>query len=56
MSYSRDPNAKDVEALYDLNADIGETTNLAELNPGKVAELRKLVEQKKKRKSKTKNM
>jgi arylsulfatase A-like enzyme len=31
--------------LYDLNADLGETTNLAEENPEKVEEMKALMEQ-----------
>ena len=41
--YARDNSRKQVEELYDLNSDIGETTNLAEEYPEKVKELRALL-------------
>ena len=41
--YARDRNRKEVEELYDLEADIGETTNLAEKHPEKVAQLKALL-------------
>ena len=43
--YARDLQRKEVEELYDLDADIGETTNLAEEYPEKVRELRALLEE-----------
>jgi arylsulfatase A-like enzyme len=42
--YARDRKRKQVEELYDLHADLGETTNLASKHPEKVAELKKLME------------
>ncbi|MDE0837806.1 MAG: sulfatase-like hydrolase/transferase [Kiritimatiellae bacterium] len=42
--YARDKTRAEVEELYDLEADIGETTNLAETHPEKVAELKALLE------------
>ena len=36
---------EEVEELYDLESDIGETTNLAEKHPDKVAELRRLLKE-----------
>ncbi len=42
--YARDMKRKKVVELYDLDADIGETTNLAEKHPEKVKELQKLLE------------
>ncbi|MDP6636999.1 MAG: sulfatase-like hydrolase/transferase [Phycisphaerae bacterium] len=42
--YARDKKRKQVEELYDLEADLGETTNLAAKHPEKVAELKKLME------------
>ena len=41
--YARDKKREQVEELYDLEADIGETTNLAAKNPAKVAELKALL-------------
>ena len=41
--YARDETRAEVEELYDLDADIGETTNLAEKHPAKVKELRVLL-------------
>ena len=41
--YARDRKRKQVEELYDLEADLGETTNLAAKHPEKVAELKKLM-------------
>ena len=41
--YAKDKTRKPVEELYDLNADLGETTNLAEKYPEKVTGLRKLT-------------
>lgn len=41
--YARDRDRKEVDELYDLEADIGETTNLAEEYPEKVAELKALL-------------
>jgi arylsulfatase A-like enzyme len=41
--YARDKKRKQVEELYDLEADLGETTNLAAKFPKKVAELKKLM-------------
>ena len=46
--YSRDRERAEVEELYDLEADLGETTNLAEKHPEKVAELKALLEEVKK--------
>ncbi len=43
-AYARDRERKKVEELYDLDEDIGETTNLAEKYPGKVAELKVLLD------------
>jgi len=43
--YARDKNRKQVEELYDLEADLGETKNLATKFPDKVAELKKLMEE-----------
>jgi len=45
--YSRDNNRKIEEELYDLSTDIGETNNLANQYPEKVAELRALMEKEK---------
>lgn len=42
--YAKDLKRKEEIELYDLDADIGETTNLASKNPEKVAELQKLTE------------
>ena len=42
-AYARDRGRKQVEELYDLEADLGETTNLAEAHPEKVQELRALM-------------
>jgi len=42
--YARDKERKQVEELYDLQADIGERNNLAEKHPEKVIELKKLME------------
>ena len=42
--YARDKKREQVEELYDLEADLGETTNLAAKFPEKVAELKKLME------------
>jgi arylsulfatase A-like enzyme len=42
--YARDVNRKEVEELYDLEADIGEENNLAGKHPEKVAELKELLE------------
>lgn len=41
--YAQDKKRKKVEELYDLESDIGETTNLAEQYPQKVAELKALL-------------
>ena len=41
--YARDTKRKEVEELYDLESDIGETTNLAARHPKKVAELKALM-------------
>ena len=41
--YARDKKREQVEELYDLEADLGETTNLAAKHPEKVAELKKLM-------------
>jgi arylsulfatase A-like enzyme len=43
--YARDLEREEVEELYDLDADLGETTNLAAAHPQKVQELRQLLEQ-----------
>jgi arylsulfatase A-like enzyme len=43
-NYARDLKRKEVEELYDLDTDIGETTNLAKQYPEKVKELRQLLE------------
>ena len=42
-SFTQDENREEVEELYDLDSDIGETTNLAEKYPEKVAELKALM-------------
>jgi arylsulfatase A-like enzyme len=42
--YAAEKHRKKVEELYDLEADIGETTNLAEKYPRKVAELKALLQ------------
>ncbi|NQV35248.1 MAG: sulfatase-like hydrolase/transferase [Phycisphaeraceae bacterium] len=44
-NYARDLNREEVEELYDLESDIGETTNLAEKYPEKVRALRTLLEE-----------
>ncbi|MBT3841135.1 MAG: hypothetical protein HOF61_02980, partial [Verrucomicrobia bacterium] len=41
--YARDTQRKEVEELYDLEADIGETKNLAEKHPEIVSELKQLM-------------
>ncbi len=41
--YARETKRAEVEELYDLDADIGETTNLADKHADKVEELRKLL-------------
>jgi arylsulfatase A-like enzyme len=43
--YAQDRERKKVEELYDLETDIGETTNLAGKHPEKVAELKRLLEE-----------
>ncbi len=43
--YARDKERSETEELYDLTADIGESTNLAEQHPAKVNELRLLMEE-----------
>ncbi|MCP4456372.1 MAG: sulfatase-like hydrolase/transferase, partial [Planctomycetes bacterium] len=43
-NYARDLNREEVEELYDLESDIGETTNLAGKYPEKVKALRQLLE------------
>jgi arylsulfatase A-like enzyme len=42
--YARDAEREQVEELYDLDADIGETTNLAAKHPEKVKELKALLQ------------
>ncbi len=42
--YARDRKREQVEELYDLDADIGETNNLAAENPELVAELKQLMD------------
>ena len=42
--YARDRKRAEVEELYDLDADIGETKNLAADNPELIAELKQLME------------
>ena len=42
--YAQDKKREQVEELYDLSKDIGETTNLAAENPEKVKELKALLE------------
>jgi arylsulfatase A-like enzyme len=41
--YARDTQRKEVEELYDLEADIGETKNLAEKHPEIVSELKQMM-------------
>jgi hypothetical protein len=41
--YARDRQRKEVEELYDLEADIGESVNLAGKHPEKVKELKALM-------------
>jgi arylsulfatase A-like enzyme len=41
--YARDTKREEVEELYDLESDIGETTNLAAKHPKQVAELKALM-------------
>ena len=41
--YARDTQRKEVEELYDLEADIGETKNLAKKHPEIVSELKRLM-------------
>lgn len=43
FGYAIDDNRKNVDELYDLQADIGEQNNLAEQYPEKVAELKRLM-------------
>jgi arylsulfatase A-like enzyme len=43
--YARDLSRPEVEELYDLAADIGESKNLAEQYPDKVAQLKQLLEE-----------
>lgn len=43
--FAKDPNREEVEELYDLEADLGETTNLADKHPEKVEELKKLLKE-----------
>jgi len=42
--YARDKRRAEIEELYDLSSDIGETTNLARQHPDKVNELRALMQ------------
>ena len=42
--YARDRKREEVEELYDLDADIGETKNLAAGNPDLIAELKQLLD------------
>ncbi len=42
--YAQDRDRKQVEELYDLEADLGERNNLADKYPQKVAEMKKLME------------
>jgi arylsulfatase A-like enzyme len=42
--YARDEEREEVEELYDLETDVGETTNLAKKYPEKVMELRALMQ------------
>jgi arylsulfatase A-like enzyme len=42
--FARDGNRAEVEELYDLESDVGETTNVAEQYPSRVAELKALLE------------
>jgi arylsulfatase A-like enzyme len=41
--YAKEDNRQRVDELYDLEADLGEQTNLAERSPEKVAELQALM-------------
>ena len=41
--YARDTQRKEAEELYDLDADIGETKNLAEKHPEIVFELKQMM-------------
>lgn len=43
-SYAQDENRKQIEELYDLQADVGETTNLAAQHPEIVKQLREQME------------
>ncbi len=43
--YAADRNREEVEELYDLTSDIGETTNLADQHPEKVQQLKGLMEE-----------
>ena len=43
--YSCEPDRKPVEELYDLEADLGETTNVIDQHPERAAELRALLDQ-----------
>ena len=43
--YAREDDRKKVDELYDLDADLGETKNLAEKYPEKVAELKALMKE-----------
>jgi len=43
LPFAQDKNREKVEELYDLDSDIGETNNLAEKYPEKVAELKALM-------------
>ena len=42
-NYARDTKRQEVEELYNLEADLGESKNLAAANPEIVAELKKLL-------------
>ncbi len=44
-NYAQDTQRKEVEELYDLDADVGEKQNLADQYPDKVAELRTLLQE-----------
>ncbi len=44
FAFAQDAERKEVEELYDLEADIGERNNLAAMYPEKVRELKRLMD------------